>query len=162
MAKKLDTIGKKKITIPEIQYITLWVGIPLAIVFCLVAKFCFDCTIPESIAIFAGVIATVAAVYNALHLTNNFNLNEQKYLLDKKLASLTVITEWYKDFAEKTLIIKSFREKYYIQQQMKPDQLIKFINENPTNNDVVAFRKSIRPIFNYFEKISIGIKAEAY
>jgi hypothetical protein len=26
----------------------------------------------------------------------------------------------------------------------------------------VAFRKSIRPIFNYFEKIWIGIKAEAY
>lgn len=168
-----DVSPQKTFTTPQINYKTAIAGILLALLLGGVAKWC-GFTNTESIGAFAAVIASVALIYNAMHLENNYKNNDykieidsfvhqRKYELDKKIVAINIITEWYKDFRGESRTVKKLKDDHYTTKpQLTDDELVKVINGEikMTIDDETDYKKPLIALLNYFEKIAIAILTE--
>ncbi len=111
----------------------------------------------EAIAIMAATLVAMTMLYHSANL--------EKIELDKKIAALNIITEWYKDFSEKSRSLKECRKRYEAERLndegsgKKTD--INTLVETEHDSNGIKYVFSLMPILNYFEKISIAIKYKA-
>ncbi|GAB2559654.1 DUF4760 domain-containing protein [Spirosoma aerophilum] len=96
----------------------------------------------------------------------------------KKKASQDIITEWYKEFMQKSFVVRNFRiananalnsldlGKIKIALEQAEEEELELIRKNDikttsaTSEDKFPIRKNVIPILNYFEKISVCVLNE--
>jgi hypothetical protein len=160
MLKRKDKINKQIFKVPEINYVTAGLGIFLALLISSIGRFFVPLENKDAIALFAAIIAIFALVYNAMALRTNFEVNFEKQELDKRIAAINIITEWYRDFTDEALTIKDLRKAQFVE-QIKNEDFVKIIDgQKEFRGETKDYRKDLMPLMNYFEKISIAVLTE--
>lgn len=117
----------------------------------------FECDKKEVIAISSVTLLAMSMLYHSANL--------QKLELDKKMAAMNAITEWYKDFSEKSRALRECRHEFTARKLGggKNGTIINIneMIESEKDSQNVLYVKSLIPILNFFEKLSIGIEANA-
>ena len=126
-----------------------------------------------------GFILVIGGIWlNATRLTSTYFQREMMYDFQKKKAAQDVITEWYKDFGDKSHRARNFRLKYTnrttglpnldeIRKRVeeideKEKKLIQNKEEEQLTEDELLLKNDVIPIVNFFEKIAIGVKNGLY
>jgi hypothetical protein len=133
-----------------IRYITLVVGFLATIAVTIWAYFTSSTHEPKDIVpvTVAGIAAT-ALVYSAMSLHANQILNERKLLQEKKLLSLSLISEWHKpDMVHLTIVGAVLRKQI---KDLQPKEVIEVLaNDKEKQTAVVS-------MLNYMEKLAISV-----
>lgn len=156
--KSLDSTNPISIKLKPLQYIIALVGITLAIVGTYFLGNHFGLTKSETIGLFVAFIATIALVYNALHLQNNFMLNREKILLDSRIATFNALKEWNNNFRYESRVTKKFIHDNCIVKNLKNEALLNELDK--IGDDNIAYIEHLRKILNFYEILCIGINTE--
>ncbi len=162
-----DFTPEKTYKIPSFNNKIATIGIIIGVLITFSSIFIYSISYKDALGIYTAIIATIALIYHAKHLENNFKMNDykvdsdgyfqnRKYDLDKKVIAVNLITEWYKDFTNQAITIKKLRNEYYSDGGNNDLKLIieGVLDLKGTKYD---YRKELIPILNYFEKISIAV-----
>lgn len=118
-------------------------------------------TIQESTAISALIIVTCTLWYHATNTHINITLNERKHDFDRKAIAVSMITEWYKDHSNNSVVTHKFINEYYFSSKERTyteDDFIRVFDGE--SEDSITCRKAVIPILNYYEKMCVAILHE--